>query len=264
MNNNEATGMGTGGFSFDGHTALVTGAGSGIGLATAQLLAELGVTVAVTDRDADAAQSGADRIVSDGYSAVAYEMDVTNEAVTDAVINEFADRYGKIDIFVGSAGAGARMPTEEMPTEVWQSVVDVNLTGNFRCARASGRHMLQARSGVIVFVTSVMGLVGGGIYPNPAYQATKGALVNLTRALALDWASRGVRVNSVAPSFARTPLTEKLLSDPDMEREILAATPLGRLVEPREVAFAIAFLASDAAAMITGVTLPIDGGWTAR
>jgi NAD(P)-dependent dehydrogenase (short-subunit alcohol dehydrogenase family) len=109
-----------------------------------------------------------------------------------------------------------------------------------------------------------MGLCGGGLYPNLAYHTAKGGLVNFTRALALEWAEHGVRVNAVAPAFARTKLTENLLAEPGMEAAILAATPLGRLVEPDEVAYAVHFLASDAAAMITGHTLPIDGGWLAR
>jgi NAD(P)-dependent dehydrogenase (short-subunit alcohol dehydrogenase family) len=109
-----------------------------------------------------------------------------------------------------------------------------------------------------------MGLTGGGLYPNPAYHAVKGALVNLTRALALEWAPHGVRVNAVAPAFVRTKLVEPLMSDPEMAKALIAATPLGRLVEPGEVADAIVFLASDAAKMITGHTLPIDGGWLAR
>jgi NAD(P)-dependent dehydrogenase (short-subunit alcohol dehydrogenase family) len=109
-----------------------------------------------------------------------------------------------------------------------------------------------------------MGLTGGGLYPNPAYHAVKGALVNLTRALALEWAPHGVRVNAVAPAFVRTKLVEPLMSDPEIAKALIEATPLGRLVEPGEVADAIVFLASDAAKMITGHTLPIDGGWLAR
>jgi NAD(P)-dependent dehydrogenase (short-subunit alcohol dehydrogenase family) len=145
-----------------------------------------------------------------------------------------------------------------------RKVIAINLTGSFRCARAAGRHMLEAGSGAIVNIASIMGLVGGALYPNPAYHASKGALVNWTRALAVEWAARGVRVNAVAPAFVRTPFTDRLLSDPKMVEAIEAQTPLGRLIETREVADAVLFLASDAASGITGVTLPVDGGWTAR
>jgi NAD(P)-dependent dehydrogenase (short-subunit alcohol dehydrogenase family) len=124
--------------------------------------------------------------------------------------------------------------------------------------------MIARKAGAIVSVSSVMGLCGGGLYPNLAYHTAKGGIVNLTRALALEWAAHGVRVNAVAPAFVRTKLTETLLAEPGMEAAILASTPAGRLVEPEEVAYAIHFLASDAAAMITGHTLPVDGGWLAR
>jgi NAD(P)-dependent dehydrogenase (short-subunit alcohol dehydrogenase family) len=124
--------------------------------------------------------------------------------------------------------------------------------------------MLAAGRGAVVNVASIMGLVGGTHYPNLAYHTATGALVNLTRALACEWAAQGVRVNAVAPTFARTRLTEPLLADQEMAARLMQDTPMGRFVEPEEVAAAILFLASDAAAMITGVTLPVDGGWTAR
>jgi NAD(P)-dependent dehydrogenase (short-subunit alcohol dehydrogenase family) len=124
--------------------------------------------------------------------------------------------------------------------------------------------MVAAGQGAVVNVASIMGLVGGGHYPNLAYHSAKGALVNFTRALACEWAAAGVRVNAVAPTFARTRLTEPLLADAEMAARLVRDTPLGRFVEPEEVAAAILFLASDAARMITGVTLPVDGGWTAR
>jgi NAD(P)-dependent dehydrogenase (short-subunit alcohol dehydrogenase family) len=140
----------------------------------------------------------------------------------------------------------------------------VNVEGSFLCAREVGRHMLASRRGAVVNLASIMGLVGGGHYPNLAYHAAKGAIVNFTRGLACEWAPHGVRVNAVAPTFARTRLTEALLEDKGMEQRLLRDTPMGRFVEPEEVAAAVLFLASDAASMITGVTLPVDGGWTAR
>ena len=132
------------------------------------------------------------------------------------------------------------------------------------CSREAAKMMLEQGKGSIVNVASIMGLIGGGVYPNPAYQASKGGVVNLTRSLALDWASRGIRVNAVAPAFVRTPLTQSLLAEDGMEEKLLVRTPLGRIVETYEVADAIRFLASDAAAMITGHTLPVDGGWVAQ
>ena len=139
------------------------------------------------------------------------------------------------------------------------------MTGTFLCARAAGRRMLaRGIRGSIVNVASIMGLSGGGLYPNLSYQSTKGAIVNLTRALAVEWATRGVRVNAVAPTWVRTELTQGLFRDPDLMERVLDMTPMRRLAEPADVAEAIVFLASDRARLITGHTLPVDGGFLAQ
>ncbi len=244
----------------DGRVALVTGGGNGIGRATCQALAEAGADVAVADIDLEAAE----RVAAEIGRGEAHRLDVTDEAGVAAVVDAVAARHGRLDVLINNAGLGARVPTVELPTERWRQVMAVNLDGSFFCVRAAGRHMLAAKRGAVVNLASIMGLVGGGHYPNLAYHSAKGALVNFTRALACEWALHGIRVNAVAPTFARTRLTEPLLGDPAMVERLLAETPLGRFVEPEEVAAAILFLASDAASMITGVTLPVDGGWTAR
>jgi NAD(P)-dependent dehydrogenase (short-subunit alcohol dehydrogenase family) len=243
----------------DGRVALVTGGGSGIGRATCHALAQAGAHVAVTDIDHAAAAKVAAEIGGE-----AHRLDVADEALVRDAVAAIAARHGRLDILVNNAGLGARVPTVEMPTERWRQVLAVNVDGAFFCSRAAGRHMLAAGRGAVVNVASIMGLVGGAHYPNLAYHTAKGALVNFTRALACEWAPRGVRVNAVAPTFARTRLTEPLLADKAMEQRLLDHTPMGRLVEPEEVAAAVLFLASDAASMITGVTLPVDGGWTAH
>ncbi len=243
----------------DDRVALVTGGGNGIGRATCHALAQAGADVAVTDIDRAAAEKVADEIGGEAQT-----LDVADEAQVRQVVATIAGHHGRLDVLVNNAGLGARMPAVEMPTERWRQVLAVNVDGGFFCAREAGRHMLAAGRGAVVNVASIMGLVGGAHYPNLAYHTAKGALVNLTRALACEWAAQGIRVNAVAPTFARTRLTEPLLADQAMAARLMQDTPMGRFVEPEEVAAAILFLASDAAAMITGVTLPVDGGWTAR
>jgi NAD(P)-dependent dehydrogenase (short-subunit alcohol dehydrogenase family) len=237
----------------------VTGGGNGIGRATCHALAQAGAHVAVTDIDHAAAAKVAAEIGGE-----AHRLDVADEALVREVVAAIAARHGRLDILVNNAGLGARVPAVELPTERWRQVLAVTVDGGFFCARAAGRHMLNAGRGAVVNVASIMGLVGGAHYPNLAYHTAKGAIVNFTRALACEWAPHGVRVNAVAPTFARTRLTEPLLADKAMEQKLLEHTPMGRLVEPEEVAAAVLFLASDAASMITGVTLPVDGGWTAH
>jgi NAD(P)-dependent dehydrogenase (short-subunit alcohol dehydrogenase family) len=244
----------------DGRVALVTGGGSGIGRATVHALAQAGAHVAVSDIEEDAART----VTQEIGRGEAHRLDVAHEAEVEAVVRAVMDRHGRLDILVNNAGLGARMPTVDMPAERWRHVLAVNLDGSFFCAREAGRHMVAAGQGAVVNVASIMGLVGGAHYPNLAYHSAKGAIVNFTRALACEWARSGVRVNAVAPTFARTRLTEPLLADESLAERLLADTPMGRFAEAEEVAAAILFLASDAASMITGAILPVDGGWTAR
>jgi len=213
---------------------------------------------------ADIDEAAAKSVAAEIGRGEAHRLDVTDEQEVESVIGALVSRHGRLDVLVNNAGFGARMPTVDLPTERWREVLAVNLDGSFFCARAAGRHMLAAGRGAVVNLASIMGLVGGGHYPNLAYHSAKGAIVNFTRALACEWAPQGVRVNAVAPTFARTRLTEPLLADEAMAKRLLADTPMGRFATAEEVASAILFLSSDAAAMITGAILPVDGGWTAR
>jgi NAD(P)-dependent dehydrogenase (short-subunit alcohol dehydrogenase family) len=251
-------------FHVKGQVAIITGGAHGIGLAAAGLLAEAGASIALFDRDAEAADAAARALSTRGYTAVAHGVDVTDEAAVAKATEAVADRFGRLDILINNAGIAIRRPATELTLEDWNTVIGVNLTGMFLVARHAARFMQRAgRGGAIVNTASIMGL-SGGLYPNIAYQTSKGGVVNMTRALALEWAPDNIRVNAIAPTYVRTRLIAGLMADADTMATISAATPLGRIAEPEEVANAILFLASPAAQMITGTILPVDGGFLAR
>jgi 2-keto-3-deoxy-L-fuconate dehydrogenase len=238
---------------FQGLVAVVTGGGSGIGLATARLLAARGARVAVLDLDAAAAAAG------DLLPLVA---DVTDEASVGASVAAAVDRLGGLDVLVNNAGIGAVGTVEDNPYEEWRRVLDVNLLGVVRTSRAALPHLRRSASAAIVNTCSVAATAG---LPNRAlYSATKGALLSLTLAMAADHVREGIRVNCVAPGTVDTPWVRRLLrqaSDADAELAALRARqPTGRLVSAEEVAAAIAYLASPLAAATVGSVLAVDGG----
>ncbi len=247
-----------------GRVAVVTGAARGIGQATVNALADAGALPVLVDVNAATLAEASAALAARGVEHQVHTLDVTDGTAVDAAFAEIAMWRGRIDILVNNAGIALRKPSVELTQGEWQAVVDVNLTGVFLCARSAARHMLAAGRGVIVNLGSIMSLSGGGLYPNISYQSSKGALVNLTRALAVEWAAGGIRVNMVAPTWVRTELTRGLMESPELLARMLAMTPLRRLAEPEDVAAAIVFLASDRAAMITGHTLPVDGGFLAQ
>jgi len=219
--------------------AVVTGGAKGIGAATVTLLESVGAKVEVLDLERG--------------------IDVTKEAQ----VKEAFARIGEIDILVNNAGRAVRKPAVEVKKDDWDAVIELNLTALFLCSRLAHPHMKKRGGGAIVNLASIMGL-SGGIYPNASYQASKGGVVNLTRALALEWAADNIRVNAVAPTYVRTDLTTPIFANPELLKTVMGHNPLGRLPEPQDIAAAIVFLCSDAARCITGVTLPVDSGYLAR
>ena len=245
--------------------AIVTGGARGIGRETAETLSTAGARVVIADRDKGAAEAAATQMSAAGLRASAIHVDVADEASVEAMVQATMEREGRLDILINNAGIAIRRAAVDLALADWDKVVAVNMTGAFLCARVAVQPMIAAGvGGAIVNVASIMGLSGGGLYPNVSYQATKGAIVNMTRALAVEWAPQGVRVNAVAPTYVRTELIEPILKDPELVARIEAMTPLRRLAEPRDVAASIAFLVSPAAAMITGHVLAVDGGFLAQ
>jgi len=243
-----------------GKVALVTGAGSGIGRATALRLGTEGARVACADANAAVATETARTIGTRGGEAIALTVDVTNEAACAQMVAETLARFGGLTTLVNSAGVRPER-RDPVPTPAeWQRVVDVNLTGTYLAARAALPALATSGAGSIVNLASIFGLVGGAT--GPAYAASKGAIVNLTRQMALEWAPR-VRVNCVCPGVIETPMTAGLRVDPAWAESVLKRYPLGRFGQPEEIAAAILYLASDEAAFVTGVALPVDGGYTA-
>ena len=239
--------------SLEGKIAVVTGGAKGIGAATARTLERAGARVAVFDLSTNPATG----------SAVVFALDITNEVDVKDAFARVSDELGGIDILVNNAGRVARKPAVDLPVEEWQAVLDVNLTATFMCSRIAHPYMKKRGGGAIVNVASIMGL-SGGLFPNASYQASKGGVVNLTRAQALEWAADGIRVNAVAPTFVDTEMTTAIFSNPDLLNSVMQHTPLGRLPNTDDVAAAILYLCSGAARCVTGIVLPVDSGYLAR
>jgi len=242
-----------------GQIALVTGASRGIGRAIAEALAASGAKLVVNYASSgEAAAEVVRRIEAAGGQAWAHQANVSIEAEVEGMVKAVLEKEGQLDVLVNNAGITRDGLLMRMKTADWQSVIDLNLTGVFLCTRAVSRSMLKARSGRIINITSVVGLMGNPGQAN--YSAAKAGVIGLTRSTAAEFASRGITVNAVAPGFIATDMTRDLNAEP-----ILAAIPLGRLGQPEEVAGAVRFLAADAAAAyITGQVLAVDGGMVMR
>ena len=250
-------------FRLPGKTAIVTGAAQGIGLACAEALAEAGAKVVLADRDAAAAKDATAQLSSKGYEAEMAVMDVTDSGRVAELADELVSRYGRVDILVNNAGiARSETPAETVTDEHWLDVLDVNLNGTFWCCRAFGKHMLAAKAGNIVNIGSMSGFIVNKPQEQCYYNASKAAVHHLTKSLAAEWGSRGVRVNAVAPTYIETPLNAFVKTNPRMYDAWIGGTPLGRMGKIEEIASVVLFLASDAASLMTGSIVLVDGGYT--
>ena len=256
--------MSGGRFDLDGRIALVTGAARGLGRAIALALVEAGADLALGLRDASRDDGLAGEIRDLGRRALPLQMDVTRLEEVDAAVAATVEQFGSLDLLVNNAGGGAGLvPAEEVSVAAFDRTLNVNLRGAFFACRAAFEPMRERGFGRIVTVSSQAALVA--LPGEAAYCSAKAAVSHLTRCLAVEWGRHGITVNSVAPTFVRTPGTEPVLSDPQFRAEVeerIAA--LHRIGEPDEVAGAVVFLCSPAASLITGETLVIDGGWTIR
>ncbi|MDH7792148.1 SDR family NAD(P)-dependent oxidoreductase [Ochrobactrum sp. AN78] len=249
-------------FRIDGKIAVVTGAARGIGLSASEALAEAGAKVILTDMSQELLDKALAELTAKGYSVEGELLDVTDVEGVQRVHDAVIARHGRVDILVNNAGiAISNHPAETMADNVWNKVIDVNLNGVFWCCRAFGKTMLENGSGNIVNVGSMSGFVVNRPQEQANYNASKAAVHHLTRSLAAEWGARGVRVNSVAPTYIDTEMNKYVYEDPEMYRHWVGGTPMNRLGRTDEVASVILFLASEASSLMTGSIVLADGGY---
>jgi 2-deoxy-D-gluconate 3-dehydrogenase len=250
-----------------GKVAIVTGAGSGLGQATAIMLAAEGVEVFITELPdrLDRAGETLSTVTHSGGTGHVRALDVRDLESISRCVESVVEQSGRIDILVNNAGVNVRKPALEVTESDWDTVLDVNLKGLFFMAQAAGRqmHAQDPAGGSIINISSIMGL--GGYWDRVAYCASKAAVINMGRVLALEWGPQNIRVNAVCPNFVITPLTEPIFAkNPEFTEDVMRRTPIGRLPTPEEIAAAVVYLASPGAASVTGQALTVDGGWTAH
>lgn len=249
-------------FDLTGKNALITGGGRGIGREIAETLAKAGANIAIAELDPATASECAEAIRSIGCDALAVQTDVRDSASVDSMTQQVVAHFGHIDILVNNAGIAFNVPAEDISDEQWLNMMAVNLNGVFWCCRSVGRHMLARGSGSIVSLASMSGHIVNKPQPQAHYNTSKAAVIMLTKSLAAEWAARGVRVNCVSPGYIGTEMTKRSLTMPERASTWLEMTPMHRIGTPADIAHAVWYLASDAAAFATGTDLIVDGGYT--
>lgn len=248
-------------FDLTGRVAIVTGAGRGLGRTMARALAAAGADLMLASRTEAELLTLQAEVRELGRNAEILLTDVTVEGSCRELVTGTVSRLGRLDIFVNNAGINIRKPVLELSFEEFEDVQKTNLGGYFLCAKAAGEHLVGQGSGKVINISSIMGHVG--LPTQAAYASSKGAIEQLTKVMALEWAASNVQVNSIAPTYFETPLTRPLFDDPERNAFITDRTPMGRWGQPHELAGAVIFLASDASNFVTGQSLIVDGGWTA-
>jgi len=250
-------------FDINGRTAIITGAGRGLGAALASSFATAGARVVLGDQDEQTARASAGAIRASGGTGIAARCDITSERDVRDLVELAVQTYGRLDILVNNAGINIPKPAEDLTLDEWNRIIGVNLTGTFICCQIGGAVMLRQGEGCIVNICSIHGHVGSYVHKAAAYNASKAGIINLTRSLALEWGERGVRVNGISPGPLRTDLMAKRLENPDYVRKLMERPAIKRIGMPEDIVGAAIFLASPAASWLTGQILAVDGGWLA-
>jgi len=251
-------------FDLSGKVAIVTGAGQGLGREFALALAGAGADVVIAELNPQTGPEAAAEVEALGRRAVSIVTDVTDQAAVQEMVDTTVAEFGRIDVLVNNAGMTIWCEAESVPATDWHKVIDLNLNGVFYCCQAAGKVMLDRGAGAIVNIASMSGLIANVPQAQASYNASKAAVIHLTRSLAVEWASRGVRVNAISPGFMDTPMARPFFDDPEIGGVWFSRIPMGRPGRPEELGPLAVYLAGDASSYVTGANFVIDGGYTAE
>ncbi len=249
-------------FSLEGQVGIVTGGGQGLGKTFCHAFAEAGADIVVAEINPETGPGTVAEIEAQGRRALFVETDVRDQVSVDRMVAEALAKFGKIDFLMNNAGIVQHLEAEKVELDDWRNVLDVNLTGVFACAQAVGRHMISRRSGRIINIASMSGLIVNYPQRQASYNASKAAVIHLTKSLAAEWAPYNIRVNAIAPGYMNTAMAQPFFDDPEYGGVWIDAIPMKRPGEPEELGPVAVFLASDASSYMTGETVVVDGGYT--